>query len=282
MNDAIAEPIPRVGEPAAGSHRVLYVSTRKWVGVLAIGSAFAVIGLAMIFIKGDFLAWFITLCFGLVAAVAALQLTGAGSHLELNADTFTITNFGRSTTERWDECSDFKVYRLTRTEQVVYDRARDVETHAGEMNRSISGRSKGLPDTFNMTAHDLAKLMAAYQQHGVDRSWQAHAGTVPEFEAVIADSLREAGVAADIITDRDAMDLPDGMTSWPSIIAVARAPKADGSRHVLICADVPSPSSRWITEHTQRKQTFDLLEADELHIIDADTKDIRRILRDDT
>ena len=111
-------------EAAIGTHRILQVSLRKWWSVFAIGAGFVAIGIAMIIIKGDFLAWFITLFFALVAGVACLQLTGYGSQLELNADTFTVTNFGRCTPERWDECADFKVYRLTRTEQVVYDRAR--------------------------------------------------------------------------------------------------------------------------------------------------------------
>lgn len=265
--------------PSVGAHRVLYVSLRKWRVVLAIGFGFVAIGIAMIVLKGDFLAWFVTSFFALVTGVALLQIKGFGSQLELNADTFVVRNFGRVTTERWDECADFTVYRVSRNEQVVYDRARDIDTHVGAMNRSISGRTAGLPDTFSMTADELAELMMAYRENAVERSWQVHARAVEEFASTIGDGFRQAGVDADVITDRALMELPDGIDAWPDVLAVARDPRSDGSKHVLICADVLSPDSRWITEDAKRDQAFDILGADELQIIDPDNKDVRRLVQ---
>ena len=276
MNDSVAQV-----DCDPGRHRILHADTKKWLTVMAIGAGFVAIGIIVIVMQGGFLAWFVTLFFALVAGVGALQLIGPGSHLELHADNFVVTNFGRKTTERWDECANFSVYRVSRTELVVYDRARDVETHKGEMNRSISGRSSGLPDTFGMSAKDLAELMNAYQQHGVERSWQRHAETVREFADTIAAGLTRTGQPADILTDPVAMGLPEDMPSWPALDAVLKEARLDGSPHLLICADILSPLSRWITTDTKQTQAFDLLGAAELQIIDPDSKDVRRITRNE-
>lgn len=275
MNETVDPP-----DNTIGSHRVLHADPKKWRLVATIGGVFVAIGIAMLIIEGDFLAWFVTLFFLLVAGVGLVQLFGVGSHLELNADTFVVTNFGRRTTERWDECANFNAYRISRVEQVAYDRARDVDTHMGEMNRSISGRSSGLPDTFGMEAVKLADLMNAYQQHGVERSWQRHTEAVATYRAMIAEDLEQAGQPANIVSDPSTMTLPPEMQSWPSILAVLKEPRLDGSPHVLICADVLSPLSRWITEDSKRTEAFDLLGAAELQIIDPDTKAVRRIKPD--
>ncbi|MGI9475789.1 MAG: hypothetical protein ACR2PI_03735 [Hyphomicrobiaceae bacterium] len=275
MNDR-ADPV----DATIGSYRVLHADPGKWRLVAAIGGGFVAIGIAMIIANGDFLAWFTTLFFALVAGVGLFQLYGSGSYLELDADTFVVTNLGRAKTERWDECANFHAYRISRVEQVAFDRARDVDTHLGEMNRAISGRSAGLPDTFGMDAGHLAELMNAYRQHGVERSWQRHAEAVEEFRERIADGLDKAGQPADILTDADAMSLPQYMQPWPSILAVLKEPRLDGSPHVLICADILSPRSRWIPEETKRSEAFDLLGATELQIIDPESKSVRRIMRE--
>lgn len=262
-----------------GQHRVLNAGMRKWLMAALISCAFVALGIVMIIMKGDFLAWFLTAFFAIMAAVAALQFTGAGSKLTLDADTFTITNFGRDTTERWDDCANFSVYRLTRTEEVVYDRARDVETHMGEMNRSITGRSASLPDTFDMKPQNLANLMNAYQANAVERSWQRHVEAVADYQKSIAADLSKSAAIADVITVPAAMNLPEGVSPWPAILVVDKAPRPDGTRRILIAADILSPESRWIPEHTKRDQAFEVLEADELQIITPETDSVRRIPR---
>lgn len=274
MNDITDPP-----DSMIGSRRVLYADPKKWRWVAGIGAGFVVIGIAMIIREGDFLAWFVTLFFALVAGVGLNQLFGTGSRLELDGDGFTIHNFGRETRERWDECADFKVYRISRVEQVVYDRAADVDTHKGEMNRTISGRSSGLPDTFGMTGEALAALMSAYRERAIERSWEHHAEAVQKFAGTIAAELDAAGQPADIVTDHAQMALPEGMQPWPSLLAVLKEPRLDGSPHVLICADVLSPLSRWITTETKRREALEELGAMELRIIDPDSGNVRRFVR---
>lgn len=277
MND-IADP----PDSTIGSRRVLHADPKKWRWVAGIGAGFVAIGIAMIIREGDFLAWFVTLFFALVAGVGLNQLFGTGSHLELDDDGFTVHNFGRATRERWDECADFKVYRISRVEQVAYDRAADIDTHKGEMNRTISGRTSGLPDTFGMAGDDLAALMGAYRERAVARSWEHHAEAVQAFAATISEELIAAGQPADIITDHAQMALPEDMKPWPSLLAVLKEPRLDGSPHVLICADVLSPLSRWIKTETKRSEALEQLGALELRIIDPDSGNVRRFVRDES
>jgi hypothetical protein len=272
MMDAANAPVPDIG-----SHRIFHASKAKWRTVLLVGLAFVAIGLIMIVTKGDFLAWFITLAFAVVAGVALLQINGSGLRLVLDADTFTSTSIGRAaTTERWDRCADFTVYRVSDSEQVVYDTARNADTHIGEMNRSLTGRSASLPDTFDMPAQDLANLMNAYQAAAIERSWQHHADAITSYESVIADQLKSSDTSAQIITDSDAMDLPADMSPWPAILVIAAKPRPDGARHILQVIDVLSPASVWIHDDTKKEQAFDLLGADELQIVDPAANDDRR------
>lgn len=277
MNDTSSVPVP---VPDIGSHRVLQASTHKWFKVLLIGLAFVAIGIIMIITKGDFLAWFTALAFAVVAGVAVLQIKGAGSKLVLDPDTFEFTNLGQTTTERWDRCADFKVYHTSNTEQVVYDSARRADTHTGEMNRSSTGRSAGLPDTFDMPAQDLANLMNAYQTKAVQRSWQHHADAVSEYEATLAEQLNGSDTHADIITEGAAMDLPADIPLWPAILVTAQQPRSDGSRHILQIIDVLSPASVWIHEDTKKEHAFNLLGAEELQLVNPVTCDVRRLFPD--
>lgn len=270
-----SDPVHDIGE-----HRILHASTRNWFKVLLICLTFVAIGIIMIITKGDFLAWFTALAFAVVAGVAVLQIKGAGSKLILDPDTFEFTNLGQTTTERWDRCADFTVYQTSNTEQVVYDSARRADTHAGEMNRSSTGRSAGLPDTFDMPAQDLANLMNAYQTAAVQRSWQHHADAVSDYEATLAEQLNGSAPHADIITDAAAMDLSADMPLWPAILVTAQQARTDGSRHILQIIDVLSPASIWIHEDTKKSQAFSILGADELQLVDPVTRDVRRLFPD--
>lgn len=263
----------------AGDYRVLHADPKKWQMCLFVAGSFVLVGISMILMNGDFLSWFVTLFFMLVAGVALLQLFGTGSYLELDADTFTVTNIGRRTTERWEDCANFKAYRISRVEQVAYDRVRDVDTHLGEMNRSISGRSSGLPDTFGMSARDLADLMNAYQANALERSWQRHAESVAAVRETMASDLATSGQAADLITDHADMTLPPEMEPWPSILAVLKEPRLDGLPHIVTCVDILSPRSRWLTDDIKQTEAFELLGAEELRIIEPRTNKIRRYVR---
>lgn len=263
-----------------GVQRVLYASRAKWRTVLLIGIGFVVIGVVMIINTGDFLAWFTTCFFVLVAGVGGAQLVGRGATLTLDADTFMETNLGRTTTERFDECADFKVYRRGGVEQVVFNRARDVETHAGEMNKSISGRSSGLHDTFSMPGQELADLLNSYQAFAIQRSWQRHEEAVTMLRQRLDDEFGVAGMECDIISTAADMDLPEDMASWPSILVVGKERETDGCRAVMLCVDVLSPVSRWVPRDTKEEQAFDMLRADELRIIEPDSGETARIVRE--
>ena len=63
------------------------------------------------------------------------------------------------------------------------------------------------------------------------------------------------------------------------LLAILKEPRLDGLPHVLICVDVLSPRSRWMTEEQKQKDAFELLGAEELQIIDPRTNQMRRFLR---
>jgi len=254
-----------------GTRRVLKPSGGRWTGVAIIGGLFITIGLFLIISKGSWIGWLSVIFFGFVFAVSIAQITGRGSHLVLDADSFELYNFGRKTIERWDEVRNFTVSRQSYNTLIGYDRMRDEATHMGSLNRVVGGSTAALPDTFGLAPADLVALMTAYHQNGIERSWQRHHETVRELSQNLSAELNNSGRPGQIITEPDDIRraLPDDMQPWPSLLVTdGDAKRNHGGPKIQIVVDVLNPESRWLDRAVKERSAFDNLGADEFRIID--------------
>ena len=248
MNEPTAAP---TNDPPIGAHRVLKPTPGRWIAVAVIAALFVAIGLYLIATRGSWTGWLSAGFFGFVLAVSLAQLAGLGSRLTLHADTFELGNFGRSTTERWDEVRDFTAFKQSFNTLVGFDRVRDIGSRMGSLNQAMGGRTAALPDTFGLEPDALVKLMEAYRANGVERSWALHREAVAEAVATIRADLDRDGQPGNILTDPDEIRraLPGDMTPWPSILVTdGDATRDDGGPRIRIFVDVLNPETRWLSQ----------------------------------
>ena len=156
-NDRVAGILARFPGPVR-----LYPSRRKWLLVALGGIAFTAIGIGMV-LTGDWTGWFAVGFFGLVAIVAILALLPGSSRLMLDKDGFEATTLYRGARKRWAETSEFGTADISGETFVVFD---DLTLTPGALtgfNTSNIGRNSALPDTYGLSAEELANLMSDWR-----------------------------------------------------------------------------------------------------------------------
>lgn len=140
----------------------------KWLGVLAIGLVFVVLGGVMISAGDDLLlAWACTVFFAVVAGTALYMLTTRSNYLKLSNTKFEQSLMGRRMMCRWDEVSNFGVWSVASNKMVAFNRFEDKGKAIASINQAISGGSASLGDTFGMKAKDLVQLMNAFRDRAL-------------------------------------------------------------------------------------------------------------------
>jgi hypothetical protein len=166
MSSAPAAILSRFPGPA-----VLVRSRRKWLLVLGGCLAFVAIGL---WVRHDDppWGWLGVGFFGVGALIAALVLLPGAGGLQLDSDGFEITNLFRSYRCRWTEVSEFEVVRVPPSLQkmVASDHARAEDWAVARVNRSLVGRTGGLPDNYGLSHEDLAAIMNAWRTRATGRT----------------------------------------------------------------------------------------------------------------
>jgi hypothetical protein len=150
---------------------VLVPSRRKWLLVLGGGLAFVAIGLWVMHDVPPW-GWFGTGFFAVVALVAALMLLPGAGGLRLDSDGFEMTSLFRRHRSRWTEVSEFEVVRLPPSLQkmVVFDDVRTKDSALAKVNRSLAGRTGGLPDSYSLSHEDLAAIMNDWRARATGRT----------------------------------------------------------------------------------------------------------------
>jgi len=102
----------------------------------------------------------------LCGVVLALR-PGAG--LRLDATGFAVVGPLRRQAFRWSDVSDFAVWSKDKSSFVAFKAAKPRFTASDTMNATLTGGRNGLlPDTYGMTAGQLARLMTDWRNAAVD------------------------------------------------------------------------------------------------------------------
>ena len=159
----------------------LYASQRKWLAILAGCAVFVGIGVSMITspaffnpsylgIPADIIGWLEIVLFGLGLIVSVVALMPGRSHLTLDANGFTVRNLFRSSTDRWETVDDYTAVNMAVTHPVGkimlvgYNDRTQAQRALARANVGLVGRKSALPDTYGMTAEDLARLMSVWRR----------------------------------------------------------------------------------------------------------------------
>ena len=109
--------------------------------------------------------WVVGLFFGVAAVIAVLNVIGVASRLELKRDGFTCVTLFRSFTRAWKDCSTFDPVRVGVNKFVGFTSAEDdaAKPKLAAANKHMIGHSGMLPDTYGLSAEDLAALMNRFR-----------------------------------------------------------------------------------------------------------------------
>jgi hypothetical protein len=105
--------------------------------------------------------------FGLCFLVALVRLLPRSSYLVLTRDGLTIVSLYRKSFVAWKSVRTFVAYQVQSNEMVgwTYLPGREESTIAGRLGRLIGAGVEGaLPDTYGMSADDLATLLNHYRE----------------------------------------------------------------------------------------------------------------------
>jgi hypothetical protein len=127
-----------------------------------------VLSSAAVWAMADFfpaLRWVVGIFFGVAAVIALLNVIGVASKLELKRESFTCTTLFRSFTRKWADCSTFDPVRMGVNRFVGFTSAEDdaAKPKLSANNKHMIGHSGMLPDTYGLTAEELAALMNRFR-----------------------------------------------------------------------------------------------------------------------
>jgi hypothetical protein len=99
--------------------------------------------------------------FGLGLVVSLILLLPGSSFLELDANGFVIRNVFRDSRLSWADIDGFETRRLGMRKFVTLNFARgySASSRVRALAKGMSGAEGALPDTYGMSAEDLANLM---------------------------------------------------------------------------------------------------------------------------
>jgi hypothetical protein len=99
--------------------------------------------------------------FGLCAAVAAINLLPGAAYLELSREHFTYCSLFRKRTVPFEQVREFLPFRVEHREKVGWNYVSTYRDQAAlrRIGAVIAGVEGALPDTYGMSAQELAALL---------------------------------------------------------------------------------------------------------------------------
>lgn len=137
----------------------------SWFFMFLISAGFVAIAIWIGPKEDPGLFWFGGGFFLICALVSTPLMLGVGSRLILERDSFTCHTLFRSFTRKWRECSDFLPVYAGARRFVGFTTQQDEAAHPNmaAVNRAVLGASAAVPETFGISAEELADLMNRFR-----------------------------------------------------------------------------------------------------------------------
>ncbi len=131
---------------------------------LFVSLSFVAIG--VLIFNGRFMDWLGIIFFGFCSIVFALQLLPNASYLRLTPEGFTMCSLFRSHSYSWTEIENFAVGHASRMKTVVFNHPsfHTKQATLKKANKKFFGFEACLPDTYGMSAEELADLLNRWRR----------------------------------------------------------------------------------------------------------------------
>jgi hypothetical protein len=150
----------------------LYPSKTKWLSTFLGCLGFSIIGIWLIEIGNrTWMDWSALIFFSLGVILIPIALLPGASVLTLDADGFQFINLFRRCRYSWVDTTGFVSWAVTgRTKMVLFNMPiPDSRVAKGfdKVARALSGHDGGLPDTYGLSAENLAQLMTRWRERAI-------------------------------------------------------------------------------------------------------------------
>ena len=161
--DTAADILARFPGPVA-----LASSRTKWLLVLLGCGVFVAIG-AAVMPKNEAMTWFTIAFFGIGVAIALVMLLPGAGGLTLSREGFEIVSLFRRHFVLWADTTDFVAGTIPMTvkKMVLFNLASAKSKILAQLNVGMMGRNGAIPDTYGMSADELAGLMTRWRERAL-------------------------------------------------------------------------------------------------------------------
>ena len=177
MSDQVTDVLSKFPGPVT-----LNASWRKWARMLLIGMGFVV--LSVLLVQSDAAPSYLDklvgcsgiVFFGTGTVLSAANIFAGAGKLMLHDAGFEVASLLRSRGVLWRDAAEFKVfspwYMPKRSARVMYDDANEKRKTPFQMtianwSASLFGRNAGVPDTYGLSADELANLMNQWRERAL-------------------------------------------------------------------------------------------------------------------
>jgi hypothetical protein len=145
----------------------------------ALVSCVFIAGGVWLILGGDGIGWFVAGFFGLCLIVFLVQMLPQSSYLRLDPEGFEIRTLFQSSRYKWDDVAVFGTKKIG-SKMVIFLFSPEYENGktARGISLAVAGVEGALPDTYGMSAEELANLMNEWREkHG---KWRVAIADVDE------------------------------------------------------------------------------------------------------
>ncbi|MBI1358996.1 MAG: hypothetical protein GC155_01800 [Alphaproteobacteria bacterium] len=144
-------------------------SRLKWAAIFLVSAFFASVAVWLGQAAAPIARWSVAIFFTVCAFVSVVQMTGRGAGLTLDRNGFVCRSLFSSFRREWVECTGFAALGVGPRKMVGFTTVRDELLHPrlAAAARGMTGTAGALPDTYGLSANDLADLMNRFRDRAV-------------------------------------------------------------------------------------------------------------------
>lgn len=145
--------------------KILYPKKSKAIFGLVLPLLLTAVGIWMVLYKNAILGWIATIFFGLGVVIAFINLLPNASYLKLYKDGFEFCTMYKKDRYNWDDIQSFSTGTANFKTMVTFNFAESFQKYKTmrKVSAKIGGKEGALPDTYGLTANELAYLMNEYK-----------------------------------------------------------------------------------------------------------------------
>ncbi|HEY1303493.1 MAG TPA: hypothetical protein VGF24_08100 [Vicinamibacterales bacterium] len=137
----------------------------RWKTSLPLFVSLAFVAIGILVMDGSWMALLAIAFFGLGSLVFVVTILPGATHLRLHADGFEMRTLFKTSHCRWSDIGEIGVTSVYMNRMVAFNFAEPYRSQHGAVvvSRALTGWDGALPDTYGMSARDLAALMTTYR-----------------------------------------------------------------------------------------------------------------------